>query len=89
MREVLPELEQRMLVDFPERLREWRAAAELQRAAEDTWKAEVRAAEKAKKSPPLPPELSQPFEPQAPRLRQNDVTVEKVAELLSVAAPNC
>ena len=87
MRDVLPEIERRMLADFPDQLRGWRAAIELQRAQEETWKAEVRAAEKAKRAPPLPPIASSTPEPQAPRLRQNDVTVEKVAELLGSAAP--
>src|SRR5258708_14486981 len=32
-------------------------------------------------------EFSLEAEPQAPRLRQNDITIEKVAELLGVAAP--
>src|SRR6516164_11627870 len=44
MRDVLPEIEQRMLADYPDRLREWRAAVEFSKAAEDKWKTEVREA---------------------------------------------
>src|SRR5882672_4899806 len=35
MRDVLPEIERPMLADFPERLREWRAAVEFEKAADD------------------------------------------------------
>ena len=87
MRDVLPEIERRMLADFPDRLRDWRVADELQRAADEIWKAEVRTAQKAKKAPPLPPDALQTTEPQAPRLRQHDVTIERVATLLATAAP--
>ena len=37
MRDVLPEIERRMLADYPDRLREWRAAAEIERAAVSAW----------------------------------------------------
>ena len=36
---------------------------------------------------PLPPIATAGPEPQAPRLRQNDVTIEKVADLLAATAP--
>jgi hypothetical protein len=84
MRDVLPKIEAKMAADFPDQLREWRAAAEIQSAKDDAWKAEVRSAAKAGKPPPLAPLASQSPEPQQPRLRQNDV---KVAELLGTAAP--
>jgi len=87
VRDVLPEIERRMLADFPDRLREWRAAAEPHRAAEETWKAEVRTAQKTNKAPPLPPVALETTEPQAPRLRQHDVTIERVATLLATTAP--
>jgi len=87
MGEVLPEIEQRMFADFPDRVREWRANLEFGKAAEERWKSEVRDAEKNRKAPPLPPSASETAEPQAPRLRQNDVTIERVATLLATAAP--
>ena len=87
LRDVLPVLEQRMLGDFPEKLREWKVAAELHGAAQETWKMDVRKAQKGSHAPPLPPAENLPPEPQAPRLRQSDVTVEKVATLLATAAP--
>jgi hypothetical protein len=87
LRDVLPELERRMMGDFPDRLREWRANDERLRATEKGWKEAVRAAQKKYEPAPLPPlEVASP-EPQAPRLRQNDVTVERVATLLANAAP--
>jgi hypothetical protein len=86
MRHVLPEIERRMVADYPDRLREWRAAAEFAAAAEKRWQSEVRDAEKKSAPPPLPPPAAGP-EPQEPRLRQTDVTVERVATLLATAAP--
>jgi hypothetical protein len=89
MRDVLPEIERRMLADFPDRLREWRAAVEFGKAAEDKWKTEVRDAQQRGDPPPLPPETKASPEapPQASRLRQSDVTIERVATLLATAAP--
>jgi hypothetical protein len=87
MRDLLPVLEDRMSADFPDRLRNWKATAEAHAAAVERWKAEVRDAQKKGSPPPLPPIGVAPEEPQAPRLRQNDVTIEKVASLLAGAAP--
>ena len=87
LRDVLPEIERRMLGNFPDRLREWRVASETHAAAQERWKAEVRTAQKNHNPPPLPPAENAPPEPQAPRLRQSDVTVERVAVLLANAAP--
>src|SRR5262249_51699421 len=86
-RHVVPELESRMAADFPDQLREWRAANEAYAARVDGWKADVRKAEKEGAAPPLPPAGEPAPEPQAPRLRQNDVTIERVATLLATAAP--
>ncbi len=87
MRDVLPEIERHMLADFPDRLGEWRATAEIAKAARERWVREVRAAEKLGAPPPPPPISGATLEPQAPRLRQHDVTIERVATLLAVAAP--
>jgi Protein of unknown function (DUF3987) len=86
-RHVLPELERRMCVDFPDQLREWKAAAEAHAAAMESWKTDVRKAKQDKQPPSLPPSDDLPVEPQSPRLRQNDVTIERVATLLATAAP--
>lgn len=86
LRDVLPEIEQRMAAEFPERLREWRASVEFENAAEGRWKSEVQDAQKSGAPAPLPPVRTAGPEPQAPRLRQNDVTIEKVAVLLATAA---
>jgi hypothetical protein len=87
MRDVLPEIERRMGADFPDVLQKWRAATEYDKAAMDRWSGGVRAAEKQGSPPPLPPIRTAGPEPLAPRLRQNDVTIERVAMLLSAAAP--
>jgi hypothetical protein len=88
LRDVLPELERRMSGDFPDRPQEWRANVERLKAAEEAWKDKVKAAQKKPSEPaPAPPVETAPPEPQAPRLRQNDVTIEKVATLLASAAP--
>ena len=87
MRDVLPEIERHMVADFPDRLREWRGDVEFAKAAHERWVKEVRAAERLG-APPLPPAISGAMlEPQAPRLRQHDVTIERVATLLAEAAP--
>lgn len=87
MRHVLPVLEGRMGADFPDRLRDWKTLAEAHAAATERWRAEVKRAQKNGCPPPLPPAGGVPAEPQAPRLRQHDVTIEKVASLLASAAP--
>jgi Protein of unknown function (DUF3987) len=85
MRDVLPEIERRMLADFPDRLRHWRASIEFAKASEVRRQSRLGDAAECGASP-SPPVIT-PVEPQAPRLRQNDVTIEKVAELLASAAP--
>jgi hypothetical protein len=87
-RRVLPPMEARMMSDFPERLQEHRRQAEVAKALHDKWRDEVRAAQKKGTPPPLPPEdAGDTPEPMAPRLVQNDVTIEKVAQLLAGASP--
>jgi hypothetical protein len=87
MRDVLPEIERRMVADFPDRLREWRASIEFGKATEEGWQKDVREAQKRGAAAPLPPVATAGPEPQSPRLRQNDVTIERVATLLATAAP--
>jgi hypothetical protein len=87
MRDVLPDIEKRMGVGFADARRDWEAANANHEAALDRWRGEVKKAQKDGFPPPLPPADKPPPEPQKPRLRQNDVTIEKVAELLASAAP--
>ena len=87
LRDVLPEIERRMVNDYPDRLREWRASVEFEKAADHQWEEDVRSAQKQAAPAPLPPVRTTGPEPQSPRLRQNDVTIEKVASLLAIAAP--
>lgn len=73
--------------DHPERLQAWRAASESAKAREEQWCKDVKEANKSGHPPPMPPESTVGPAPEAPRLRQNDVTIEKVATLLALAAP--
>ncbi len=85
--EVLPEIERRMLADYPDQLRAWFTGVELGKAALVRWRHDLRAAERQDLVAPAPPPISEVPQPQSPRLRQNDVTIEKVADLLATAAP--
>ncbi len=88
LRDVIPEIERRMIGDFPDQLRDWQAANAAAKATEERWQSEVRDAVKAGRAPPLPPaDMIAAPEPQMPRLRQHDVTIERVATLLATAAP--
>jgi Protein of unknown function (DUF3987) len=87
MRDVLPEIERRMLADFPDQLRSWRLELELNKAAKQKWQHALRARRSHDLDELVPPQLAMAAEPLMPRLRQHDVTVEKVAELLARAAP--
>jgi hypothetical protein len=86
MRDVLPEIEHRMIPDFPDRLQRWRAGQEYDKAIEEKWKNEVRDAQ-TRGVPPPPPAKTAGVQPESPRLRQHDITIEKVATLLCQAAP--
>lgn len=90
MRDVLPEIERRMLGDYPERLREWQQATAFDKAALRRWEEELRAAQKAGDPaliPPMPESTVSDIAPERPRLRQHDVTIEQIAALLATAAP--
>jgi hypothetical protein len=85
---VVPELELHMVGDFPDRHRDWLTVAGLAKAKEAQWSASLAAALKKGDPPPSrPADLDPGPEPQMPRLRRGDVTIEKVAELLAYSAP--
>jgi hypothetical protein len=88
LRDVLPEIERRMVGDYPDRLREWQAAAEFDKIAKKRWQDDLRTAQENKKPlPPMPRPVASDIAPEKPRLRQHDVTIEQVAVILAVAAP--
>jgi hypothetical protein len=88
MGEIVPVIENRMRVDFPDQLREWQASVEFREAAQERWKKEVREAEKSGRPPPLPPVASVAAQkPESPRFVLVDTTIEKMAYILSRAAP--
>src|SRR5438067_3522792 len=76
-----------MGADFVDRLWHWRADIEIGRVARERWLKQLRQAARRGTSSCLPPLTLPPPEPQVPRLRQHDVTIEKVAALLAHAAP--
>jgi hypothetical protein len=89
MRDVLPEIERRMIGDFSDRLADWQVAVDFIKTREDEWKKALRETIKKGTAPPPRPqrEIDIEQEPQCPRLRQSDVTIEKVALILATAAP--
>jgi hypothetical protein len=89
MRDVLPVIEGRMYGDFPERLHEWKQTVALDKAAIKRWEEKQRAAQKKGEpfNEPMPKPNALDVEPEKPRLRQYDVTVEQVAAILATAAP--
>lgn len=91
-RHALPELERRMIGDYPDRLREWETNAEVAKQRQADWQQEVAKASKksdARKAPipPRPADADPGPAPQEPRLKLHDVTIEKVGMLLAAAAP--
>jgi hypothetical protein len=80
-RYVMPDLERRQNVGFPEKLLAARAAIEIAKAKHEHWKGQVKGALKDGLSPPQPPPPA-PEEPAMPRLVLSDITHEKVAILL-------
>ena len=53
LRDVLPEIERRMVGDFPDRLRDWQAAVEFDKIKKKRWQDDLREAQENKR--PLPP----------------------------------
>lgn len=83
LRDVLPELEHRIVGDYEDRLRDWEQAVDADRAALAKWRKDLKDDPKA----PRPDPLAEPMRPMKPRLRQYDVTVEQVGMVLAHAAP--
>jgi hypothetical protein len=86
-RDILPVIEARMARDFPDQHAEWMAAHQADEAAEAVWKEEVKHAVKDGKPARPPPLKKAGAEPRQPTLRQFDITIETVAEMLATCAP--
>ncbi len=88
LRDVLPRIEEAMGRDFPEKRREWEAAAAAAKARREAWQKDVAAAAKSGHAAPLPPaDSDDPPEPQPPCLRLNDTSIERVALMLAGGSP--
>jgi Protein of unknown function (DUF3987) len=86
VQQLVAEMDRRMARGFDEVHREWRLGSEAAKARLEAWERDVRRAQKSGDAGPAMPRVVVPPEPQMPRLRANDVTVEKVAALLAGAA---
>ena len=85
---IVPELDRRMIGDFPERHAAWKAATDIAAAREAAWKETVKKAAQSKQvQPSRPSDLETGDEPQEPRLTMIDATHERVAAVLATAAP--
>jgi hypothetical protein len=88
LRDVLPEIERRMVGDFSDRLHDWQAAVEFDKIKKKRWQDDLREAHENKRPlPPMPAPTAPEIAPEKPRLRQHDVTIEQVAAILATAAP--
>ena len=86
-RHILPPIEHRLVMDFPDLIADHRIRKELADAKQAAWRSMAREAEKKGLVPPPPPNFKAEPAPVRPRLVMNDVTIEKVADLLARAAP--
>jgi Protein of unknown function (DUF3987) len=83
---ILPEIERRMVADFPDTMREKQAEIEAAKIRAENWKEEMRVAIKTGQPLPLQP-APVPREPIEPLLMMSDTTIERVASLLATATP--
>jgi hypothetical protein len=89
-RRIVPELDRRMIGDFPQQFADWKAATEIAAAREAERKEAIKRALRSSKGKSVPeqePWAETDEEPQQPRLTMNDVTHEKAAAVLATAAP--
>jgi hypothetical protein len=86
----LSALEKKVRAAAEAELSAWRSAAELAKMHREKWESDVRVALKAGlASPPLPAEADPGDEPCVPRLVVQDVTVEKLGEILGGQPGGC
>lgn len=81
---ILSAVEETLAVGFKETRRRWETAKEGAAACKAKWKTEVQdAAERGNAPPMMPASATEPPEPQRPRIRANDATLEKLGLMLS------
>ena len=81
---ILAAIEADDAADFPIIRRRWETDREGARARKARWQGEVKEAAKlGNPPPPMPADADDPPEPQRPRVRANDATIEKLAEMLA------
>ncbi|WP_158639297.1 YfjI family protein [Elioraea rosea] len=77
-------IEDELATDHPEVRRRWETEREGARARKAKWLTEVKAAaEKGTPPPQIPEDADEPPEPMRPRVRANDVTMERLVEMLA------
>jgi len=82
--DILAAIEAADTLDFPAIRRRWETDREGARARKARWQGEVKEAAKlGNPPPPMPADADDPPEPQRPRVRANDATIEKLAEMLA------
>lgn len=81
---ILAEIEGRDAIGFPMLRRQWETAREGARARKARWQGEVKEAAKiGNPPPPMPADADDPPEPQRPRVRAGDATMERLAAMLA------
>jgi hypothetical protein len=86
--DAIADIERELRADYPDRHREWQQQVALAEARREQWKRDVATAQKKGDPPPAMPEGTEaPPEPRRPVFRCNDVTHEKVGDLLANATP--
>ncbi len=87
LRDVLPELEQRMAEGFDAKLAQWKVDADIHKSADEQWQNDAKEAARLGNPYPDRPDNDLPPKPERPRLFLSDVTMERVAAILASAAP--
>lgn len=81
---LLTVIEQEMATGFDAKLREWETDRKAAACTREQWDIDVKEAVKQERPPPMLPETAvEPPEPLRPRLVVNDLTSEKMAQLLA------
>ena len=81
--EILRRIETDMVAIFDDQRRRYEADLAVAKVIRETWQDEVKTAVKNGVTPPLPPSEMDVTEPECPRIKVNDTTVERLASRLA------